>query len=109
MDLELKQKWVTALRSGKYEQSKKGLRSDKGFCCLGVLCDLLCGQYGSWEQRKNIGIGTLRYAMDGEVAMPSERIQQDLDILFVADELAAMNDDEGKSFAEIADYIEQKL
>jgi hypothetical protein len=31
--------WVKALRSGKYKQGTKVLRSaDNAFCCLGVLC-----------------------------------------------------------------------
>lgn len=40
---ELKQKWLDALRSGKYKQGRKALHSDKyedgdRYCCLGVLC-----------------------------------------------------------------------
>jgi hypothetical protein len=35
-------KWIKALRSGKYEQGKNCLRSfDDKFCCLGVLCDIM--------------------------------------------------------------------
>lgn len=42
MKKELKQKWVEALRSGKYEQGKGVLRTfTDRFCCLGVLCDVL--------------------------------------------------------------------
>lgn len=33
-------KWVNALRSGKYRQSTLRLQNDKGFCCLGVACDI---------------------------------------------------------------------
>lgn len=40
MDPEVKQLWVAALRSGEYPQGKSKLRSSKGYCCLGVLCDL---------------------------------------------------------------------
>ena len=40
MDSYLKQKWVRALRSGKYEQATGALRREGGFCCLGVLCDV---------------------------------------------------------------------
>jgi hypothetical protein len=32
--------WVNALRSGNYKATKNCLRDEKGFCCLGVLCDL---------------------------------------------------------------------
>src|SRR6056297_2776684 len=38
---ETTQKWIDALRSGKYEQNISALRSnDNKFCCLGVLCDI---------------------------------------------------------------------
>lgn len=42
MDKKLKQTWVKALRSGKYQQGKETLRTASNeFCCLGVLCDLV--------------------------------------------------------------------
>lgn len=34
-----RKEWVDALRSGDYKQGHKLLR-DKGFCCLGVACDI---------------------------------------------------------------------
>jgi hypothetical protein len=37
---ELKAKWLEALRSGNYPQGKKRLRSEDGWCCLGVLCNV---------------------------------------------------------------------
>jgi hypothetical protein len=42
MKPEIKQRWVAALRSGKYKQGRKQLRfmDDNSFCCLGVLTDL---------------------------------------------------------------------
>lgn len=41
MKPEIADKWVEALRSGKYEQCTTVLRStDNKFCCLGVLCEL---------------------------------------------------------------------
>jgi hypothetical protein len=40
MNPQIKQKWVSALRSGDYQQGRNYLRTDNGFCCLGVLCDL---------------------------------------------------------------------
>ena len=44
---ENRQKWVTALRSGKYEQVEGMLHSKNGFCCLGVACDI--SGLGEWE------------------------------------------------------------
>jgi hypothetical protein len=37
---EVKDKWLTALRGGEYEQGPGTLRRGDEFCCLGVLCDL---------------------------------------------------------------------
>lgn len=34
------EKWVAALRSGKYQQTKDQLQNEYGYCCLGVACDL---------------------------------------------------------------------
>ena len=84
-----KKAWVDALRSGKYEQGKEILKRDGKYCCLGVLCDILCYDSSSrhtirdqWGESAYIGCVT-----------------QSL--------LAGMNDD-GKTFEEIADYIELK-
>lgn len=40
MNPEVKKLWVDALRSGEYHQTKDRLKSDDGYCCLGVLCEL---------------------------------------------------------------------
>ncbi|MEK6860522.1 MAG: hypothetical protein AABY07_00995 [Nanoarchaeota archaeon] len=39
MNPELKQNWVDALRSNRYEQGNLYLTNRGMFCCLGVLCD----------------------------------------------------------------------
>ena len=50
MNPEVKQKWIDALRSGKYEQGSEKLRSVTGYCCLGVLCDLYAQEYATqWK------------------------------------------------------------
>lgn len=40
MKSEIKELWVNALRSGDYPQASGWLRTDEGYCCLGVLCEL---------------------------------------------------------------------
>lgn len=89
MNKKDKQKWVKALRSGKYKQGKYKLhnKSDDTFCCLGVAVNLkLCGK----------------------TTKPEEFISRN----FLNDKsqqiLSAMNDS-GKSFKTIADYIEENL
>ena len=40
MRKSVKEKWLKALRSGEYKQTKQCLKDEVGYCCLGVLCDL---------------------------------------------------------------------
>lgn len=40
MNIENMRIWIETLESGKYSQTNGGLHDDKGFCCLGVLCDI---------------------------------------------------------------------
>lgn len=97
LDTALKTKWVEALRSGKYEQGTKVLFSKRtrAYCCLGVLCVV------NGVDPENI----------------EDRITTDLTPWFdpgLTQEQASrlgdiMNDAQGKSFAEIADYIEANL
>ena len=35
--------WLAALRSGNYEQTMNLLHDSRGFCCLGVACDVIGG------------------------------------------------------------------
>lgn len=41
MDKELLAKWIAALRSGEYKQTRNRLRDSRGYCALGVLCDVI--------------------------------------------------------------------
>jgi hypothetical protein len=40
MNPDIKVRWVEALRSNNYKQAKGYLKTEDGFCCLGVLCDI---------------------------------------------------------------------
>lgn len=87
--MTLREKWIAALRSGEYVQTNGVLRNaQNGFCCLGVCADLI-GEAG-WERHAEWGDELI-----GEVIL-DDCIQQDL---------AELNDN-GKTFPEIADYIE---
>lgn len=46
MKINMKQfrKWIEALDSGKYKKATKYLNTNKGYCCLGVACDVLIPQ-----------------------------------------------------------------
>jgi hypothetical protein len=50
MKKEIAERWVKALRSGEYKQGKEQLKSKDGFCCLGVLCDIVKDDIdGHWK------------------------------------------------------------
>lgn len=96
MDKETKEKWTEALRSGKYKQGRRWLRNrDDEFCCLGVLADIVdsCG----WSDG-NFWNGAYFAALPHSILLRDTQLK-----------LMSMNDDEGKSFGEIADYIEENL
>lgn len=87
MDAELKRKWVEALRSGAYTQLQNGFHHSNKHCCLGVLGSILT------EDRDR-------------PAYPDEELSGTTTKERIV--LINMNDG-GKSFAQIADYIEQNL
>jgi hypothetical protein len=89
MNKDLKAKWVEALRSGDYKQGTQLLKNqgedECTYCCLGVLC-VIAGKdtdAGSYRWLNKVTKGYYPFVL--------------------------MNDDDGKSFAEIADYIEANL
>lgn len=46
MKPELKKRWTDALRSGEYDQTQGWLRDKRGFCCLGVACEVFGPEVG---------------------------------------------------------------
>lgn len=117
MDKKTKKQWVTALRSGEYEQGKSWLRRENNgterFCCLGVLCDLV--EPGQWRNTDGMGSWRNGCGLDADASMPRPSVQERFGLdknlerkatESVADALARMND-AGKSFAEIANWIEK--
>lgn len=97
----VKKAWVQALRSGEYNQARGQLADSGGDCCLGVLADV-AGCLSS-DGHYIDGAGLMgRMALlgsDSELEVLPENVQT---------RLAEMNDG-GKSFDEIADYIEKHL
>lgn len=106
MNPELKAKWTEALRSGKYPQGRLAMKKDEGFCCLGVLADVI--DPDAWSE-----MTTSRgsYTWNGCTAFFGIDQERELGIRDEANTLMSMNDskEDPKTFAEIADYIDQKL
>jgi len=108
MDNDLKQKWVTALRSGDYRQGQGHLHADGEFCCLGVLCDVA---NVPWEWNEDIAL----YVVPDEDNFGTDDVLPDhLQNRFGLTEaqheaLWKMNDESGATFSEIADYIDKNI
>lgn len=125
MNPKVKQKWVEALRSGKYKQTRGVLRRRGGsYCCLGVLCEI-AREEGivdrRWESRYkeyvyfnpvfppdsnscDLPEAVVRWSgldsSDPEVDIPRGIDKQTL---------ASLNDELKYSFSKIADVIEQQF
>lgn len=134
---EIKRRWIEALRSGQYQQTRGALRRlgtdtnstgesyPEGFCCLGVLCDVIAGDIdGQWLAPDESGA----LAFSAPDSDPKQGLLPDSVMSFVQAEdslvplrntvslrtvmrhtsLVGIND-EGASFSEISDIIEQHL
>lgn len=93
-------KWVEALRSGKYKQTKHILNNDSGYCCLGVACKVL---------RKENNIDNL-----GRLVGVMPVAQNFVELTYLSDDfcnktavyLSELNDKHNFTFNEIADCLE---
>lgn len=116
MNPEWKRKWVEALRSGDYEQTTQHLQDMDGFCCLGVLCDIVKDEVGLKWQERDDGIKFIGGVDD----LPPIEVQRFVGVrewpaieIDCYDDgeprrkyLTELNDDMNWTFIEIADAIE---
>jgi hypothetical protein len=104
---EVKKDWLTALRSGEYQQTKGTLKRGDSYCCLGVLCEVLPDV--SWSRndaRPAMVIGGMAYSSTSIPPVLRERIGlEETEMTY----LIRMNDSYGAPFDGIADYIERAL
>lgn len=93
MDPGLKKRWVAALRSGKYRQTRRGQLKHKGaYCCLGVLCGPVLGKtIDEFDDVRcpDVGVRLFDY--------------------YTEDKLIDLNDQAYYSFKKIADWVEENL
>jgi hypothetical protein len=107
MNTDIKEQWLNALRSGKYEQGYDVLVGPTQHCCLGVLCEVQgipksneIFQFELEEQDEaNFYVGSLPNSFLNKVGLT----QAD------QNRLVKMNDDDGKTFDQIADWIDENL
>lgn len=127
MNSQIKQKWIDALTSGEYQQDKLYLKTKRGYCCLGVLTDLYHKEKGfKWYENE---IGTYYTPSGADQFLPKEvqdwaEIDRTPSVMYCNSfysenseyspsknqlvELSYLNDN-GISFNEIAELIEEQL
>ena len=106
-------KWVTALRSGKYKQTKHHLADDNGFCCLGVACEVYT-RYHPLEKAF-----ALEFFSQSIVLYAGESMELPFIVMkwlglrtpvgsYGGNLSLTVDNDRGKTFAEIANIIESE-
>ena len=111
-------KWAQALRSGTYKQTTGRLRSQEGFCCLGVACDLYAEEGNVRWAVPLRSIRPLRFGFGSRFNFPPAYVAEwygledaGTDSIDTADQgfqydLARLNDS-GATFEQIAEKIEK--
>lgn len=118
MNTDIKNQWVTALRSGEFIQGRQRLRSDtisddgictSSFCCLGVLCELY-----DRAHPENIGYDRGRGYFLHIASIPDEvrewsELTDTLGVFYPEGNMTSLSalNDTGSTFEEIADLIDQ--
>jgi len=101
---EIKDKWVSALDSGEFKQTRGVLSDGDYHCALGVLCELAYRE-GVVEKSTDLSV----VSFNGEMAMPPQSVKIWAGIgRLGANVVSGMNDD-GADFHTIALYIKENL
>lgn len=110
------EKWVAALRSGEFSQGTLALNRNGQYCCLGVLCELAARE--GVVEKKEYGSGFGWSAYDGDTTSPTETVlkwaglpttgQYPTEVELGGTTAMTLNDEDRRSFAEIADVIENE-
>lgn len=128
----IRQAWVKALLSGDYKQDQSYLKTDDGYCCLGVLCNLEGVEWseetkggergymhGRYREAEGISdemqdkyqlnspqaqLNDTIYWVDGEWVRELSAVDSEIMSYSSYDSLAEANDD-GRSFTDIAELI----
>jgi hypothetical protein len=98
MDTQIKTKWIEALRSGEFKQAQNKLQQGDGYCCLGVLCRVADLTIDAREDTIIVDGYVMSYDALSKFGL-TETLRAPL---------ISMNDS-GKTFSDIAAYIEANL
>jgi hypothetical protein len=111
MDSQIKKEWLEALRAGKYKQCRRAFRpcpeslgakqyGEDSYCCLAVLSDIYINKVGDMRWDKNL-------LVDNEDIVDAARVYDWAGLSpDDATKCVKLNDVDGYTFEQIADYIE---
>lgn len=121
LDENVKLEWLAALRSGEYPQDGGKLKTEEGYCCLGVLCDVgkkLFGVAGEWEQPEFEDdswyfVGTKPHGKEVVPDARSSFLPSNVigwaGITTTQERILSKINDNADDFADVIDYIEKNL
>jgi hypothetical protein len=101
VNVDVKKKWVAALRSGDYTQGHGCLRRDYKYCCLGVLCDVI--DPGRWYG------DSYMYGVERASAYLPNKLRENVSLSISHERILSQRNDLAQTFDEIAEYIEKNL
>lgn len=114
LEKEFGTKWLAALRSGKFKQGSQYLKSEDGYCCLGVACAITMPSANLKDAHFIISKKDVDANTCSERELISTKLYDSIPELLRGDcnlfarQVSEMND-EGVPFEEIADWIEQNV
>lgn len=118
MNPTVKKIWTDALRSGKYKQTRYLLKvkenGEWGYCCLGVLCEEAAKAGVKLEVQETVKPDRVEVSFDYAFTSLPDSVMKWAGLTSptprIGDQSAiGLNDQEGKTFDQIADLIDQHL
>ena len=108
---QARKEWAKDLRSGEYQQITGQLREgDNGRCCLGVACDTYkrLTEKGYWAKNTFVAEEDSYCSAElPDIVMTFFGFSKSDPELDYGQQATTLNDQQGKTFAEIADLIEK--
>lgn len=105
MNAKIKEKWLTALRSGKYKPVGHALKCADMHCSIGILCQIHMDEFGGkWEN--NMYCGSYISAPDVVLEWADLSKSHESQIIIANNEYTV---DSGRDYSHVINYIEKYL